>query len=131
MDAATRAAVRARAQNRCEYCQRPQSTSPLVPLQIEHIIPRKHRGTDDSENLALACAECNLRKGTDLTGIDPDSGKIAPLFNPRRDAWDEHCEWNVLRIIGLSAVGRTTVQVLQLNAAARVRVRSATRSDST
>ena len=104
MDGATRTAVRAWAQDRCEYCQRPQSTSPLVPLQIEHIIPRKHRGTDDLDNLALACAECNLREGSDLTGIDPGSDRITPLFNPRRERWNEHFAWDGLRIIGLSAV---------------------------
>jgi hypothetical protein len=129
MDAATRAAVRARANNRCEYCQRPQSSSPLVPLQIEHVIPRKHRGSDDTDNLALACAECNLHKGSDLTGIDPDSGQVTQLFNPRRDRWSEHFEWDGLLILGLSAVGRTTVRLLQLNAPARLRVRRVTRTD--
>lgn len=75
MDAATRTAVRARAEYRGEYCQRPQSTSPLVPLQIEHVIPRKHRGTDDADNLALACAEWNLHKGRDLRGSIPNQAK--------------------------------------------------------
>jgi 5-methylcytosine-specific restriction endonuclease McrA len=129
MDPATRAAVRARAEDRCEYCERPQATSPLVPLQIEHIVPRKHHGSDDAENLALACAECNLHKGSDLTGIDPDSGDVTPLFNPRRDRWDEHFGWDGLLIVGRSAVGRTTVRLLQLNAPARLRVRRATRPD--
>jgi len=129
MDAATRATVRARANNRCEYCQRPQSSSPLVPLQIEHVIPRKHRGSDDTDNLALACAECNLHKGSDLTGIDPDSGQVTQLFNPRRDRWSEHFEWDGLLILGLSAVGRTTVRLLHLNAPARLRVRGVTRTD--
>ncbi|HEV8070373.1 MAG TPA: HNH endonuclease signature motif containing protein [Planctomycetaceae bacterium] len=104
MDAATRAAVRARADNRCEYCHRRQSTSPLVPLHIEHVIPRKHRGTDDADNLALACAECNLHKGSDLTGIDPDSGEVTSLFHPRRDRWDDHFQWEGFRMVGLSAV---------------------------
>jgi 5-methylcytosine-specific restriction endonuclease McrA len=129
MDAASRAAVRTRAENRCEYCQRPQSTSPLFPLQIEHVIPRKHRGSDDADNLALACAECNLHKGSDLTGIDPDSGQLTPLFNPRRDRWEQHFEWDGLCIVGLSAVGRTTVELLRLNAPARLRVRKATQTD--
>lgn len=30
---------------------------------IEHILPRTHGGTDDVENLALACARCNAEKG--------------------------------------------------------------------
>jgi 5-methylcytosine-specific restriction endonuclease McrA len=129
MDAATRAAVRARARDRCEYCQREQSTSPLIPLQIEHVTARKHGGTDDLENLALACAECNLHKGSDLTGIDPHSGELTPLFHPRRDRWDDQFEWDDLHIVGRTAVGRTTVRLLQLNSPARLRVRRATLSD--
>ena len=77
MDAELRAAVRERAGERCEYCQRRQADSPLIPLQIEHVVPRKHGGSDQLENLALACAECNLHKGSNLTGIDPESGRAA------------------------------------------------------
>jgi 5-methylcytosine-specific restriction endonuclease McrA len=129
MDAATRAANRSRVGDRCEYCQRAQSTSPLIPLQIEHIIPRKHGGSDEFDNLALACSACNLHKGSDLTGIDPSSGDVVPLFNPRCERWDDHFGWDGLRILGLTGVGRTTVRLLQLNAPARLRVRRATRGD--
>jgi 5-methylcytosine-specific restriction endonuclease McrA len=129
MDAATRAAVRERAGNSCEYCQRRQLTSPLIPLQIEHVVPRKHRGSDHLDNLALACAECNLHKGSDLTSIDPDTDQITPLFNPRRDQWDDHFGWDGLRIVGRSPVGRTTVRLLQLNSPARLRVRRAVKPE--
>lgn len=129
IDAATRAAVRTRAAGRCEYCQRLQSASPLIPLQIEHIVSRKHGGSDELENLALACAECNLHKGSDLTGIDPESGAITPLFNPRRDSWNDHFFWNGLLMAGQTAIGRTTVRLLQLNAPARLRVRRAGRDE--
>ena len=54
MDAELRDAVRRRAGQACEYCQRRQIDSPLIPLQIEHIVPRKHGGVDSFENLALA-----------------------------------------------------------------------------
>lgn len=83
MDAATRAAVRDRAGDHCEYCLRSQIDSPLIALQIEHILPRKHGGNDDQDNLALACAECNLHKGSNLTGIDPTSNQITPCQFPR------------------------------------------------
>src|SRR5262249_18265166 len=102
MDAATRAAVQARAGHRCEYCQRRQSTSPLIPLQIEHIVARKHHGTSALDNLALACAECNLHKGSDLTGLDPESGEVTMLFHPRRDRWSDHFAWDGFRIVGRS-----------------------------
>ncbi len=128
MDAELRSAVRRRAAQACEYCQRREIDSPLIPLQIEHIIPRKHGGLDSFGNLALACAECNLHKGSNLTGIDPESKQVTALFDPRRDAWDDHFSWDGLRIVGLTAVGRTTVRVLELNSGARLRVRLATRS---
>jgi hypothetical protein len=101
--------------------------SPLIPLQIEHIIPRKHGGGDSLDNLALACAECNLHKGSNLTGIDPETNAITPLFNPRVDHWDEHFLWKGLRLVGHTDIGRTTVRVLELNAAPRIRVRLSTR----
>jgi len=127
MDAETRASVRRRAAECCEYCQRRQIDSPLILLQIEHIIARKHGGPDSLDNLALACADCNLHKGSNLSGIDPESGQLTPLYHPRRDLWHEHFAWADLRIIGLTAVGRTTVRVLDLNAPARLQVRMATR----
>jgi 5-methylcytosine-specific restriction endonuclease McrA len=127
MDSEVRAAVRERAANSCEYCQRRQIDAPLIPLQIEHIVARKHGGSDGFENLALACAECNLHKGSNLTGIDPETNQITRLFDPRRQRWDEHFSWDGLRIIGASAVGRTTVRVLDLNSPARLRVRLPTR----
>ena len=126
MEARVRALVRERADNRCEYCQRQQRVSPLIRLQMEHIIPLKHGGGDELKNLALACSECNLKKSSDLAGIDPDTNTLTPLFNPRHDRWEEHFAWNGLRIIGLTSVGRTTVRVLDLNAPARLRVRLAT-----
>jgi 5-methylcytosine-specific restriction endonuclease McrA len=130
MNAALRAAVRSRANDRCEYCQRLQLDSPLVSLQIEHVVPRKHGGDDDFGNLALACAECNLHKGSDLTGIDPASNAITPLFNPRAQKWPEHFSWDGQRIVGLTAVGRVTIRVLQLNAIPRIRIRLRTRGRS-
>ncbi|HUQ72513.1 MAG TPA: HNH endonuclease signature motif containing protein [Planctomycetaceae bacterium] len=127
MEVRLRAAVRERADEACEDCQRRQADSPLVPLQIEHIVPRKHDGDDSLENLALACAECNLKKSSDLAGFDPDTGNLTPLFHPRHDVWDEHFAWDDLRIVGRTAICRTTVRVLDLNVTARLRVRRATR----
>ena len=125
LDADLRFAVRVRAGDRCEYCQRHQRDSPLLTLQIEHIIPRKHGGDDRVENLALACVDCDLHKGSNLTGIDPESSLITPLLNPRHNPWDEHLSWDGVRLIGLTAIGRTTIRVLELNSPARLRVRMA------
>ena len=125
MDEATRQQVRDRAGNRCEYCQLPQQWSPLARLQVEHIRPKKHGGTDDDRNLALACIHCNCHKGSNLTGIDPLTEAIIELFNPRRQTWDEHFRWDVLEIVGLTPCGRATVAVMDMNAEEMMHLRIA------
>ena len=110
MNEATRASVRARAGDRCEYRRLHQDDSPLAALHVEHIIARKHGGSDDPENLALACIDCNLRKGPNLTGIDPLTAQVCELFHPRRHRWDEHFEWNGVHVVGKTATGRTTIR---------------------
>ena len=124
MNSATRAAVRERAGHRCEYCQLHQNDSLLAALHVEHIIPRQHGGTDDLENLALACIDCNLHKGPNLTGIDPETNGVTRLFHPRRDRWDEHFAWRGLYLVGRTAVGRVTVRVLQMNSEDQLDLRS-------
>jgi 5-methylcytosine-specific restriction endonuclease McrA len=124
MDAAVRARVRRRAGNRCEYCLLKQEHLPFSTFQVEHIIPRKHGGDDDPSNLALACDRCNAHKGPNLTGIDPETGEIVPLFNPREHAWAEHFRLSDATIVGLTAIGRTTVRVLNMNEERRVRLRA-------
>ena len=127
MDQATRLFVRERAGDRCEYCQRTQAESPMAKLQVEHILPIKHGGGDDLANLALACLACNLHKGPNLTGIDPLTGAVVELFHPRRQRWEEHFAWEGCRIVGQTAVGRTTVRVLEMNSADRLKFRLARR----
>lgn len=116
--------VRDRAGHRCEYCQLSQADSPLAALHIEHVRPKKHGGDDGLNNLALACIDCNLHKGPNIAGIDPESGQITPLFNPRTDLWDDHFEWQAIYIVGKSAIGRTTIAVLDLNADDQLALRS-------
>jgi len=116
--------VRERAGNRSEYCQLDQDDSPLALLHVEHVLPRVHGGTDDLENLALACIDCNLHKGTNLTGVDPVTRLITNLFHPRRERWDEHFAWEANQIVGRSASGRATVRVLQMNSDDRLALRS-------
>ena len=124
MDTSTRALVRERAGNRCEYCQLHQDDSPLAALHIEHIIPKKHGGSDDIDNLALACIDCNLRKGSNLTGIDPETNEVTALFHPRCHQWREHFAWDGIYIIGKTAVGRTTVRLLDMNTDDQLALRS-------
>ena len=94
------------------------------PFHVEHIIARQHRGTDDLSNLAWACSRCNRHKGTNLSAVDPDTQNVVSLFNPRQEKWDDHFEIVGALIRGTSAVGRATVQLLQINAERRVELRS-------
>ncbi|MBY0398549.1 MAG: HNH endonuclease [Thermoleophilia bacterium] len=114
MDARTRDFVRRRADERCEYCLLRQEQTGLTH-HVEHIIARQHGGADDVENLALACNRCNACKGPNLSGIDPESATLVPLFHPRRDAWPDHFEFQQARIVGKTPRGRATVAVLQMN----------------
>jgi 5-methylcytosine-specific restriction endonuclease McrA len=123
MDATARDLVRRRAGDRCEYCRLHQEHSGLRH-HIEHITAKQHGGSDDADNLALACHRCNLHKGTNLTGIDPQTGQLAPIFHPRRDRWSDHFTFEGTCINGVSAVGRATVQVLNMNDARRLELRT-------
>lgn len=123
MNESTKVQVRLRADNRCEYCQLKQDDSPLVTLHVEHIIPRKHGGSDDLENLALARIDRNLHKGPNLTGIDSETKVITQLYHPRRDTWSDHFEWIGVEIVGKTPCGRTTVQVLNMNSEEQVGLR--------
>lgn len=103
-----------RAKSLCEYCQLPQAFSPL-PHAIDHIIARKHRGPTEPENLALSCFFCNSYKGPNISGIDPQTGRIVRLFHPRKDRWSRHFQWDGPRLIGRTSIGRTTIVVLEIN----------------
>ena len=108
--------VRTRARNRCEYCQTPAAYAP-EPFEMEHITPRALSGATDTDNLALACGGCNGYKGARTTGTDAETGEVVALFHPRRDVWSEHFAWSddFLFVIGSTARGRATIEVLQTN----------------
>ena len=101
---------------RCGYCQISQHiVGPL--LEIDHIIPEAEGGTNDEENLFLACPMCNSHKATRHQATDPETQRIVPLFNPRTEIWVEHFEWieesTVIR--GKTPTGRATVAALNVN----------------
>ena len=89
------------------------------PHQIDHIISKKHGGSSGLGNLAYACILCNRYKGADIASID-HSGRPIRLFDPRRDAWDEHFKLDGPVIQPLTPVGEVTARMLRLNAAERV-----------
>jgi hypothetical protein len=124
MDATTRNLVRDRAAHCCEYCGISQSAIPYLTFAVDHIRARQHGGSDDPSNLALACGHCNAHKGPNLSGVDPDTDQIVPLFNPRQDARSEHFAMRGVSIIGLTPVGRATVAVLAMNSIDQLEARA-------
>lgn len=119
MKRSLQALIRRRAGDRCEYCQLPQSHDP-VPFEIDHIIAEKHQKATELENLCLCCYACNRRKGPNVAGIDPKTGKIVPLFNPRTHHWSRHFRWDGPVLVGRTSSGRATVLVLGINSDNRV-----------
>lgn len=108
--------VRQRAGNRCEYCLSHQDYI-MGRLQIDHIQPLAKGGLDTEDNLCLACELCNQYKWVQTECLDPESGEVISLFNPRQQQWKEHFTWSTAgtEIIGLTACGRATVAALRLN----------------
>jgi hypothetical protein len=106
--------VRSRAGAACEYCRIPEAFYAGI-FVVEHVIARQHGGGDGPENLAYACERCNLHKGPNIAGLDPDGGALTRLFHPRTDAWAEHFAWSGHIVVGLTGIGRTTVYVLAMN----------------
>jgi hypothetical protein len=123
MDAALRRWVAERAGHRCEYCHLHRDHQPSVSLHIEHIIARRHGGDDSPENLAVACLRCNLHKGTNLTGVDPATGELTPLFHPRLHRWTEHFKFHKGHVVGLTRTGWTTASLFQMDTPDRVDLR--------
>lgn len=116
--------VQTRARQRCEYCRMHQSLQGAT-FHIEHVVPSSRGGSDDPDNLALACPRCNLHKSDRIEVADPDSNETVSLFHPRKDRWTEHFRWDGYRIIGVTLIGRATVFALNLNHARRLLIREA------
>jgi hypothetical protein len=116
---ALRRLVENRAQHRCEYCLLPAQIA-FFPHEIDHIIAEKHGGKTDDENLAYTCWRCNRHKGSDLGSFDPETQEFCFLFHPRDRVWTEEFRVEGSKIVGLTAIGRTTVKLLQLNTPERL-----------
>jgi hypothetical protein len=113
---ALRALVRQRAAGRCEYCLF-QEADALLPHEPDHVIAIKHGGRTEEGNLAWTCFACNRAKGSDLSSIDNETGRLVRLFHTRRDRWARHFRLEYGVIVPKTAVGRVTVSLLQLNLA--------------
>lgn len=120
---AIREQVRQRANLRCEYCQLPENYV-NQRHQIDHIVARRHDGSDEMNNLAWACFYCNNGKGSDLSSIDPLTKQPAWLYNPRQQKWDEQFTIDTDGLIhGKTAEARTTIRLLDMNNPQRIELR--------
>jgi hypothetical protein len=107
---------------RCCDCQIPQDFD-NAPFEIDHVIAKKHGGPTVAGNLALSCFHDNSHKGPNIAGRDVKTGKLVPLFNPRRHKWPYHFRWQGAYLIGRTPIGRVTVAVININDAFRVELR--------
>ncbi len=73
-------------------CEAEESSSTL--FTIDHILPRSIGGSDELENLALACHRCNNNRYNFVTGTDPETEQEITLFNPRQQQWFDHFIWS-------------------------------------
>jgi len=101
-----------------------EEDEPFLTFHLEHIVARQHEGPTVGGNLAWACHHCNLHKGTNLAGMDPETGQVQVLFNPRADDWDVHFERRGAVVVGRTPAGRTTAKLLRMNVPERVELRS-------
>jgi HNH endonuclease len=108
-----RIVVASRAIYKCEYCLLPEKVS-FYNFQIDHIISLKHGGTNDVENLAYCCPDCNYAKGTDLGSI-LNNNELFRFFNPRIDVWGEYFELINGSISPKNDVGKVTEQIFKFN----------------
>lgn len=121
--AAFRRAVINRARGRCEYCGM-ADTETLAPHEPDHVIATQHGGETALANLAYACFQCNRFKGSNIASLDPPTGALTPLFNPRVERWAQHFRLNGAIIEPLTDIGRATVFLLRLNDPERVTIRA-------
>lgn len=118
--------VRQRAGYLCEYCHTNERWQ-YVRFTMDHIVPVVAGGSETLENLALACFHCNRRKSNKQTAPDPETGAAIALFNPRLQLWGDHFIWSAdgLLVIPLTATGRATVGLMELNRARILEIRRA------
>jgi hypothetical protein len=114
--------IRLRAHGLCEYCKLPDALT-NIDFEIDHVIARSHRGSDEFGNLAWACFRCNQFKGTNLSSVDPQTGRITILFNPRKNNWVKHFTMRRGVIHPLTSKGRATLALLQMNGGGYASVR--------
>jgi len=71
----------------CVYCGR---KPPEVKLEVDHVLPKSKGGSDDIDNLATSCFDCNHGKRDKLIFGTPQK-------QPQRQSWKTREELEVER----------------------------------
>lgn len=114
--AALRRLVEVRAEWLCEYCLVHEEDT-YFGCEVDHIISEKHDGPTREDNLAYSCLLCNRNKGSDIASLEPGTGQLVRLFNPRLDHWAAHFELaeDGITIVPRTAIGEVTMRLLGFN----------------
>ena len=115
--------VRERAGGRCHYCRTSQGLQAAL-FHVGHVVPSSQGGPAALANVCLICPSCIWGKGDATKAVDPPSGSLFPLFNPRVDRWQDHFSVNGVEIVGRTGTGRATVTQLDMNSEPRLRIRA-------
>ena len=91
----SRSAIYKRDNNKCQYC------GATKRLTIDHVIPKSKGGTDDWDNLVVACSSCNTKKSNKLleqSGLKLVKKPMRPrthldltIFQTKCEEWKEYC----------------------------------------
>jgi len=79
-----------------------------------------------SQTCRCVARHASKKKQAFTSGYDFARRGIARLFSPRRDRWSAHFRWSDdgLQIVGLTAIGRATVQRLAMNSPRQLAARA-------
>jgi 5-methylcytosine-specific restriction endonuclease McrA len=106
--------VKYRAEARYEYCLLPERVS-YYSFHVEHIRSIKNGGTDQFDNLAYCCPDCNYFKGSNVATFAEDDETLVRFFDPRKDLWEDHFHLKNGVITGKTAIGTATEQIFRFN----------------
>ena len=100
----------------CEYCQSQEAFS-FTSYLVEHITTSSIDQKDIIENLVFSCQGCSNTRNENTKSTDPVTGKIINIYNPRVDVWSDNFCWSedFTNLVGLTAIGRATIEKLKLN----------------
>ena len=99
-----------------ESCYDKRGTNPPTSTKRKQILSERRQRVDSGQLcVPYVCTFCNGSKGSNVAGYDEETDQLAPLYNPRTDAWEEHFVWQGSLLRGQTAIGRATIDVLRIN----------------